>query len=74
MLALLHVWGRRKNKRKARVWIAAHAPSVEKEFASIGFDKRKGLSDYGEDLSGLLKEKSAQEYVTYATAGKMLLS
>ncbi|KAL8735124.1 MAG: hypothetical protein Q9166_001000 [cf. Caloplaca sp. 2 TL-2023] len=66
-LAMLHIWGRRTNKRKARVWITAHAPLLEKEFASVGFDKRKGLSDYAGDFSGLLKEKTAQEYVTYAT-------
>ncbi|KAL8701318.1 MAG: hypothetical protein Q9224_000559 [Gallowayella concinna] len=67
VLALLHVWGRRTNKRKAGVWIATHAPLLEKEFASIGFDKRKGMSDYVGDFSGLLKEKTAQDYVTYAT-------
>ncbi|KAI4103632.1 MAG: hypothetical protein LQ339_004161 [Xanthoria mediterranea] len=67
VLALVHIWGRRKNKRKASVWIAAHAPTLEREFASVGFDKRKQLADYGGDFSGLLKEKSAQEYVTYAT-------
>ncbi|KAL8910290.1 MAG: hypothetical protein Q9171_004413 [Xanthocarpia ochracea] len=67
VLAVLHIWGRRKNKRKAGIWIAAHAPSLDREFASVGFDKRKGLADYGGDFSGLLKEKTAQEYVTYAT-------
>ena len=78
----LHVWGRRKNKRKARSWIQAHAPVLEKEFAVVGFGGRKsptiddvqasGLlkamnSDELEIPTELLKEKTAQEYVTYAT-------
>ncbi|KAL8767397.1 MAG: hypothetical protein Q9209_006087 [Squamulea sp. 1 TL-2023] len=67
VLAALHIWGRGKNKRKADVWIAAHAPSLESQFASVGFDKRKRLADNEGDFSGLLKMKTAQEYVTYAT-------
>ncbi|KAL8655451.1 MAG: hypothetical protein Q9226_003044 [Calogaya cf. arnoldii] len=67
VLALVHVWGRKTNKRKAGVWIAAHAPALEREFASVGVEKRTESTDHGGDLSGLLKEKSAQEFVTYAT-------
>ncbi|KAI4244133.1 MAG: hypothetical protein L6R40_003117 [Gallowayella cf. fulva] len=74
ILATLHIWGRRKNKRKAGVWIATHAPLLEKEFASVGFDKRRGTSDFGGDYSGLLKERTAQEYVTYATGRQNIAS
>lgn len=78
----LHVWGRGKNKRKARSWIQAHAPVLEKEFAIVGFGGRKtpsiddaqssglakaSLSGDSDIPSELLKEKTAQEYVTYAT-------
>jgi len=78
----LHVWGRRSNKRKAKGWLAAHAPVLQKEYALVGFGGRKaptvddvkasGLavsmsSDELEIPKELLKEKTAQEYLTYAT-------
>lgn len=78
----LHLWGRRANKRKAKGWITAHAPVLEKEYALVGFGGRKeptaddvqssGLAKAvtSDDLvipAELFKEKTAQEYVTYAT-------
>jgi len=71
----LHIWGRRANKRKAKGWITAHAPILEKEYALVGFGGRKEPTvDDGQSLGDdivipkdLLKEKTAQEYVTYAT-------
>lgn len=78
----LHFWGRRKNKRKARMWIEAHAPLLEKEFAVVGYGGRQSPSLEDIEESGLakalvdeklllpvelLKEKTAQEYTTYAT-------
>lgn len=52
----LHIWGRRTNQRKAKCWIEAHGPVLEKEYALVGYG--------GEEL---LKEKTAQEYATYAS-------
>ena len=81
-MILVHLWGTRKNKRKAKAWITAHAPALEKEFAVVGFGGRKAPSVDDVQSSGLanalssndlvipqelLKEKTAQEYVTYAT-------
>lgn len=78
----MHLWGTRKNKRKAKAWITAHAPVLEKEFAVVGFGGRKAPSMEDVQSTGLakalnsddlvipeelLKEKTAQEYVTYAT-------
>ena len=68
----LHIWGRSTNKRKAKGWIQAHAPVLEKEYALVGFGGRKdATADDGQDDSeppeNLLKEKTAQEFVTYAT-------
>jgi len=75
----LHIWGRRANKRKAKGWITAHAPILEKEYALVGFGGRKeptgdDVQSSGSLTSGdtavpkdLFKEKTAQEYVTYAT-------
>ena len=78
----LHVWGRRKNKAKAKAWVTVHWPELKKEYARGGFGSPKELSVEDVQASGLaqastssesaipetlLKEKSAQEYVTYAT-------
>jgi hypothetical protein len=78
----LHIWGRRTNKRKAKRWIEAHGPPLKKEYALVGFGGRReataddvqasGLlkATTGEDSAipqELLKEKTAQEFVTYAT-------
>ncbi|KAI4128041.1 MAG: hypothetical protein LQ338_002932 [Usnochroma carphineum] len=81
VLAAVHIWGRRKNKRKANAWAAAHIPVLEREFASVGFgktakerlgrastsEKVPGAGDRDISAEGLLKEKTAQEYTTYAT-------
>lgn len=82
-LVLVHIWGTRKNKRKAKGWIAAHAPVLHQEFASVGFagiPRAPSANDFqssapadllaNDDLvipEELLKEKSATEYVTYAS-------
>lgn len=70
----LHIWGRRTNKSKAKAWITAHQPVLEKEYALVGFGGRQqshnstDLSlDEAIDPETVLKEKTAQEYVTYAT-------
>lgn len=78
----LHLWGRRKNRRKARSWLEAHAPVLEQEFAVVGFSDKKSPTAEDVQSSGLakamssnaanipgqiLKEKSAQEFITYAT-------
>lgn len=83
VVVLVHLWGTRKNKRKAKAWITAHVPVLEKEFAVVGFGGRKAPSvdevvqstGLAKALSSndlvipeeLLREKTAQEYVTYAT-------
>ncbi|PCG98108.1 Protein of unknown function DUF1682 [Penicillium occitanis (nom. inval.)] len=68
-----HFWGTRKNKSKAKTWAIAHAPIIESEFAVVGFGGvAKGPSVEGVqselvDPEKLLKEKSKQEYQSYAT-------
>ncbi|KAL9598053.1 MAG: hypothetical protein Q9219_004747 [cf. Caloplaca sp. 3 TL-2023] len=88
VLAALHIWGRRKNKRKANAWAVAHIPVLEKEFASVGADRsvkqqlgRESTSDEipGAErdvasVEGLLKEKTAQEYTTYASGRQNVAS
>ncbi|KAJ5653146.1 hypothetical protein N7490_000149 [Penicillium lividum] len=73
ILVLFHVWGTRKNRRKAREWAKAHVPSLQKEFAVVGFD---GIARIHEEETitvelanpeKSMKEKSASEFATYAT-------
>lgn len=76
----VHFWGTRKNKRKAREWASAYAPTLQSEFAVVGFSGiQKPVARDGDDTStevvspeSLLKEKSAQEYTTYATGRRNL--
>ncbi|PKX92781.1 CCDC47 family protein [Aspergillus novofumigatus IBT 16806] len=74
LIVVFHLWGTRKNRRRAREWAQAHAPALQSEFAVVGFDgvhKSTGEADSApaELISpeSILKEKSAQEFVSYAT-------
>jgi hypothetical protein len=68
-----HVWGTRKNRSKAKAWATMHGPILNSEFAVVGFG---GIHEpaagevTGSELvepEKLLKEKSAQEFQSYAT-------
>lgn len=78
----LHFWGRRKNRRIANTWAIAHLPALQQEFAVVGLAGKKlpSLDDvqssgllqattkFEDDVpESLLKEKTAQEFITYAT-------
>jgi len=73
IIVAVHIWGTRTNRKKAKQWVASHAPILSQEFAVVGFGGRKasGLEDVqseSAELPGdLLKEKAANEYITYAT-------
>lgn len=82
LVIAIHIWGRRKNRRKARQWLEAHGPVLEQEFALVGFTSQKSPSVEEVQNAGLakamsssekeipddvLKETSAQEFTTYAT-------
>lgn len=73
-IVAVHLWGTRVNKKKAKSWGAAHMPILQKEYASVGFTGRSTADikmledsttlDIPEDA---LKEKAANEYITYAS-------
>lgn len=82
IITAIHIWGTRANRAKAKAWINAHAPVLEKEFALVGFGGRKTPSAADVEGQGLLqsmsnktlnqpvqllKEKSLTEFETYAT-------
>ena len=80
---LVHVWGTRANKSKARKWMAVHAPVLESEYAIVGYkgrDTTSSLDGISGDLlkvaaaatesslkDGRINEKSHTEYQGYAT-------
>jgi hypothetical protein len=78
-VVILHAWGRRKNRRMANTWAKAHTPALQKEFAVVGFTGESnptadevsadGLlqSSLAEKPIEILKEKTGQEYATYAS-------
>ncbi|CAG8910232.1 unnamed protein product [Penicillium egyptiacum] len=68
LIILFHLWGTRKNRKRARDWAQAHGPSLQKEFSVVGFDgiARPAAVELTNPES-LLKERSASEFASYAT-------
>lgn len=69
VIAAIHMWGTRTNREKAKAWISAHASTLTKEFALVGFGGKTPFSATDElaRVDDLLKEKSPNEFATYAT-------
>lgn len=82
LIIAVHLYGTRTNRNKAKAWITAHAPILQREFAVVGFGgPRKPTVDeiqsegLAKTLAGgqlenpekLLKEESPQKFSTYAT-------
>lgn len=79
LIVVFHLWGTRKNRRKAKEWAQAHAPALRNEFAVVGFggvqrsaagsEKEKDEATTPElaSVDDLLKERSPQEFISYAT-------
>lgn len=70
LIVFWHLWGSRKNRRKAKVWMQAHLPTLQNEFAVVGYSGVPKVVDIAPEMElpeGLLKEKSVNEFATYAT-------
>jgi len=65
----IHMFGTSTNRKKAKSWITAHAPVLQKEFSVVGFGNQKTPAGGEAEVLpvDLIKEKSLQEYSTYAT-------
>ncbi|CAD6447427.1 ab5ad0b2-b33c-4dc8-8d49-9078bd6ae185 [Sclerotinia trifoliorum] len=76
----IHFFGTGANRKKAKKWMNAHAPVLRTEFALVGFGGRAPTTEEIENEESarsmvkqlelpedMLKEKSPQEYATYAT-------
>jgi Protein of unknown function (DUF1682) len=85
-----HLWGTKTNRKISERWIASHAPILQKEFALVGFDglsqrpsaedvEASGLASLAaqDDIISpehLIKEESAQEFITYASGRQNVAS
>ncbi|EZF34849.1 Endoplasmic reticulum membrane protein [Trichophyton interdigitale] len=70
LVAVLHVWGAGKNRRKAKTWAQANIPVLCDEFAVVGYTgiPRNASSSEGIKIDDkILKEKALNEFTTYAT-------
>ncbi|PGH21631.1 hypothetical protein AJ80_03064 [Polytolypa hystricis UAMH7299] len=73
LVLLSHFWGTRRNRRTARTWAKAHVPLLQSEFEVVGYNGiRKEIptppeADEIEIPEGIIKERSPQEFVLYAT-------
>jgi hypothetical protein len=69
LTVLVHLFGTGSNRKKAKSWISAHAPVLKKEFALVGFGGPQVPSEQDSLVlpESLLKEKSPQEFTTYAS-------
>ncbi|KAH8594867.1 hypothetical protein B0O99DRAFT_623808 [Bisporella sp. PMI_857] len=81
VIIVVHLFGSSVNRKKAKSWAKAISPVLRKEFALVGFGGRKAptvadgedslaktlASDSLELPEDLIKEKSLQEFSTYAT-------
>ncbi|KAF1915772.1 hypothetical protein BDU57DRAFT_515482 [Ampelomyces quisqualis] len=63
VLILVHVWGTRANRSKARAWALAHAPALQHEFAQVGYKAGQQPAASAD----ILREKKADEFQSYAT-------
>lgn len=83
VVVAVHLWGKRKNGKKAMHWMKSHAPVLQQEFAQVGYLRPTasvddvgavGLTQASEkakqeaaDPANMLREKKADEYQSYAT-------
>ncbi|KAF2014599.1 DUF1682-domain-containing protein [Aaosphaeria arxii CBS 175.79] len=72
LVVVVHLWGTRRNRSKARTWIKAHAPVLQQEFAQVGYVRPQPSADGAAPQEAanpdkLLKEKAADTYMSYAT-------
>ncbi|KAG9505542.1 hypothetical protein J7337_002514 [Fusarium musae] len=63
----LHMIGARRNRSRAKAWIRAHAPVLQKEYALVGFGGVPTLDSEDVNPDTLIREKSLFEFATYAT-------
>ncbi|KAJ9209356.1 hypothetical protein DTO166G4_9055 [Paecilomyces variotii] len=65
LIIIFHLWGTKKNRRKAKAWAQAHAPVLQNEFAAVGFGGVSSSELVSPD--SILRENSPQEFASYAT-------
>ncbi|KAK2591394.1 hypothetical protein QQS21_010919 [Conoideocrella luteorostrata] len=64
---LFHIIGARANRSKAKSWMRANGPVLQKEFALVGFGGVPTIDNEDIKPESLLKEKSLFEFAAYAS-------
>lgn len=75
VVIFIHRLGTRTNRKKAQTWIKSLAPTLNREFALVGFHDAPNPTADGTDreqsanvkVDALLKETSLHTFITYAT-------
>jgi hypothetical protein len=74
LVIFVNLWGAGLNTKRAKEWAKTYFPLLEEEYAAVGYAGSIGQKDLGKVIAqsrsvpaSLLKEKSKNEYVTYAT-------
>jgi hypothetical protein len=83
LVVAVHLYGTRRNRARAMHWMKSHAPTLQQEFAQVGYLRPQasaddvsssGLTQASEkarkeaaDPANMLREKAADSYATYAT-------
>jgi hypothetical protein len=67
VLLILHVFGARLNRSKAKAWLKANGPVLKSEFAVVGFNAIPTMELAAEDDTNMMKEKSLFEFASYGT-------
>ncbi|KAK4946944.1 hypothetical protein LTR10_014086 [Elasticomyces elasticus] len=49
---LVHFWGTRRNRSRAKKWMAVHAPLLDREFALVGYNQVPKATPYSEGVQG----------------------
>lgn len=72
------LWGSRRNQEIIRKWLEVYGPVLQEEYAVVGYESLRNRSLLEEDdestggkrsdvIADVLKQKTAREYITYAT-------
>ncbi|KAI5297848.1 hypothetical protein KEM55_004162 [Ascosphaera atra] len=76
LVVLFHMLGMRRNRRRANVWAQAHLPTLQDEFALVGFGRSKRTQSEplsaeaiaaGDIPKSVLRERAGDEFGMYAS-------
>ncbi|PSN59952.1 DUF1682-domain-containing protein [Corynespora cassiicola Philippines] len=83
LVIVVHLFGTRRNRKRATNWMKAHAPTLQQEFAQVGYLRPRPSADdvtsmglvqatekaaaEASSIENMIRQKKADEFTTYAT-------